>query len=195
MPPTKSLRSGTWASTLLPRSRSACVARPRASRAVSTPKNSTSVRTPFSTRDLRRTFAAGSMPSTGMPRSHEVLQQVAVVAGELDDLAAARRARSARSSSRRSAAACSSQRASSTTRSTRSRRRSRSGVSYSSSCTRKHSSQTSALQRIERLHRGRALLGREVGVRQRRHAEVGEDVLERGAAEAARRRLIGARQR
>ena len=31
------------------------------------------------------TLAAGSMPSAGMPRVDDVLQQVAVVAGDLDD--------------------------------------------------------------------------------------------------------------
>jgi hypothetical protein len=66
MPATKSLRSGTWASTLLPSSRSAgpCSAFSRA--AVSRPKNSVTLGMPFS-RAAAATFAAGSTPSTGMP--------------------------------------------------------------------------------------------------------------------------------
>ena len=31
------------------------------------------------------TLAAGSMPSTGTPSGNEMLQQIAVIAGELDD--------------------------------------------------------------------------------------------------------------
>jgi hypothetical protein len=67
MAPTKSLRSGTWASTLLPRSRSArrCAA---SFVATGTPKNSTSVGTPFSTA-TSATLAAGSMPRTDTPRA------------------------------------------------------------------------------------------------------------------------------
>ncbi len=42
------------------------------------------------------------------------------------------------------------------------------------------------VQRVERLHR-RDAFGRDVRVRERRHAEVGEDVIEGHAAEAARR--------
>ena len=66
MPATKSLRSGTWASTLLPSSRSAARSGPSAV-AVSRPKNSTSVAMPRSSA-TSATFAAGSMPSTGTPR-------------------------------------------------------------------------------------------------------------------------------
>ena len=44
----------------------------------------------------RATLAAGSMPSTGTPQRQEVLQQVAVVAGELDHEAVRRRARAGR---------------------------------------------------------------------------------------------------
>ena len=50
------------------------------------PKNSSTVLTPFS-RATSAMLRAGSMPSTGMPRGHEVLEQVAVVAGGLDDQA------------------------------------------------------------------------------------------------------------
>ena len=90
MPATKSLRSGTCASTLLPTQQvgRACPRRP-ARAAVCAPKNSTSVGMPFCSA-AAATLAAGSMPSTGMPRCDEVLQQVAVVAGDLDH--AARRA-------------------------------------------------------------------------------------------------------
>ena len=67
MPATKSLRSGTWASTLLPSSRSAADS-PASERAVSRPKNSTSVGMPFCSATFA-TLAAGSIPSTGIWRS------------------------------------------------------------------------------------------------------------------------------
>ena len=67
MPATKSLRSGTWASTLLPMIRSALHAfGDQLLRRALTPKNSTRVGTPLSTAALA-TLAAGSMPSTGTP--------------------------------------------------------------------------------------------------------------------------------
>ena len=66
MPSTKSLRSGTWASTLLPTTRSAWMPSVRISSAVSTPKNSAMVGMPFA-RAASATFWAGSMPSTGTP--------------------------------------------------------------------------------------------------------------------------------
>ena len=53
-------------------------------------------------RDLRRRSPPARCPSTGIAALDEVLQQVAVVARDLDDLAVAARARSARSSPRRS---------------------------------------------------------------------------------------------
>ena len=66
MPATKSLTSGTWASTLLPIRRSG--RRPSAASclASSTPKKRTSVGTPRSSA-AAATLAAGSIPSTGMP--------------------------------------------------------------------------------------------------------------------------------
>ena len=54
----------------------------------------TSVGTPLLDAPTSATLAAGSMPSTGTPARHEVLQQVAVVAGELDDEAVGARGRS-----------------------------------------------------------------------------------------------------
>ena len=51
---------------------------------VSSPRNITSVGTPLATA-ASATFAAGSMPSDRMPRRDAVLEQVAVVAGDLDD--------------------------------------------------------------------------------------------------------------
>ncbi len=65
MPATKSFRSGTWARTLFPSSKSACLPWARSSRAVLTPKNFTRVETPLSTATAA-TFAAGSIPSTGI---------------------------------------------------------------------------------------------------------------------------------
>ena len=85
-PSTKSFRSGTCASTLLPRTRSA--QRPSAANsfASSVPKNRTSVGTPFSTATLA-TFAAGSIPKHRHVLLDKILQQVAVVAGDFDDKA------------------------------------------------------------------------------------------------------------
>ena len=84
-PATKSFRSGTCASTLLPtiEARAACPRR-RAVCAVSRPKKSTSVGTPRSSaaaRDVRRRIDSEDRDS----RADEVLQEVAVVRGELDD--------------------------------------------------------------------------------------------------------------
>ena len=97
MPPTKSLRSGTCASTLLPSSRSAWPRSRRALAAVSTPKNSTSVGIALLDGDLGD--VGGRLDAEhGHAALDEVLQQVAVVAGDLDDLAERVRARTARSS-------------------------------------------------------------------------------------------------
>ena len=63
------------------------------------PKNSRQRRDAALARAASATFAAGSMPRHGMPARDEVLQQVAVVAGELDDEAVRRRGRGARRSS------------------------------------------------------------------------------------------------
>ncbi len=66
-PPTKSFRSGTWASTLLAITRSASIIA-RTSRPVAVPKNFTIVRMP-SAWAISATLAAGSIPSTGISRS------------------------------------------------------------------------------------------------------------------------------
>ncbi len=83
MPATKSLRSGTWARTLLPTIRSAPTPSETSCLASRTPKKSTRVGMPFSTA-ARATLAAGSMPSTGTPSGREMLQEVAVIARQLD---------------------------------------------------------------------------------------------------------------
>ena len=67
-PATKSLRSGTCAITLLAATRSARRPSATSSSAVSRPKKRTIVSIP-SSRATSATFAAGSMPSAGMPRS------------------------------------------------------------------------------------------------------------------------------
>src|SRR4029078_6605582 len=105
IPPTKSFRSGTCASTLLPSMRSACWPASASSRAVSTPKNFTRVGTPFDSATFA-TLAAGSIPREGIPPRtehwsgrepearnpalHEILEKVSIVAGDLDDFAFAR---------------------------------------------------------------------------------------------------------
>ena len=81
MPATKLQTSGTWASTLLPRIRSAWVPSRTISAAISWPKNFTSVGMPFLVASLA-TFTAGSMPSTGTLLFHEILEQIAVIAGQ-----------------------------------------------------------------------------------------------------------------
>ena len=121
-PATKSLRSGTCASTLLPTSRSAVPLRGAQARAALAPKNSTTVGTPARLGD-RATLAAGSMPSTGMPRCDEVLEEIAVVARDLDDLRVGPSPKRSIDLRRRSAARAPPS-SPSTTRSTRSRRRS-----------------------------------------------------------------------
>ena len=87
MPATKSLRSGTWASTLLPMSEVGR-AGPRATSArgqlAGRRTRSASARPGRSAASA--TLRAGSTPSAGMPACDEVLQQVAVVAGQLDDV-------------------------------------------------------------------------------------------------------------
>ena len=82
MPPTKSLRSGTWAMTLLATSRSAAPALGHEPAASSRPKNSTIVSMPFSTRD-RRDVGGGLDAERRDPPRHHVLEQVAVVARDL----------------------------------------------------------------------------------------------------------------
>ena len=66
MPATKSLRSGTWARTLLPISRSAGPYSAANSRAARWPKNRTTVGTPLA-RAAAATLAAGSTPRALMP--------------------------------------------------------------------------------------------------------------------------------
>ena len=68
MPSTKSWRSGTCASTLLPMSRSAPVPSATSSDAVATPKKRIRVGIPIAFA-ASATFAAGSIPSTGTPAS------------------------------------------------------------------------------------------------------------------------------
>ncbi len=67
MPATKSLRSGTWASTLLATSSSARPCSATSSRAVARPKNATVVGMPRAI--ASSAVAVGSTPWTGMPRS------------------------------------------------------------------------------------------------------------------------------
>ena len=85
-PATKSFKAGTWASTLLPTSRSAETPRPASSSALRFEKNAHSVGMP-ACRAASAMLAAGSMPSTGTRSGSrplpEVAEQVAVVAGDL----------------------------------------------------------------------------------------------------------------
>ena len=86
-PATKSFRSGTCASTLLPSNQIGLFAFGLPARGPSSrPKNLTSVGTPFFTA-TSATLAAGSMPRTGIPLATKYCKQIAVVAGELDDKA------------------------------------------------------------------------------------------------------------
>ena len=94
MPATKSLRSGTWARTLLPTIEVGLPALGDAASRRARVAEELDERRDAAFAAASATFAAGSMPSTGTPRCDEVLQQVAVVAGELDDEAVRRRARS-----------------------------------------------------------------------------------------------------
>ena len=87
-PSTKSWAFGTWASTLLPTIRSAVRPCSSSSRASRSPKKSTTVSIPRSFA-AAATLAAGSIPSVRHPSGLEELEQVAVVAGDLDDLARA----------------------------------------------------------------------------------------------------------
>ena len=83
MPATKSLRSGTWARTLLPTTRSAGPRSRRRRSARSRPKNSVSVGTPRASADggdVARWLDAQRRD----PARDEVLEQVAIVAGQLD---------------------------------------------------------------------------------------------------------------
>ena len=84
MPATKPLRSGTCAITLLAMMTSARLPSATRRSASSMPKNSRRVGTPTASA-ASAWSGAGSMPSTGTPRSTKLLQQVAVVAGDLDD--------------------------------------------------------------------------------------------------------------
>ena len=84
MPATKSLRSGTCASTLLPMMRSARLPSATSRSASVVPKNSTSVGTSLPARDLGDVGGRLDAEHRHAERQ-EVLQQIAVVAGELDD--------------------------------------------------------------------------------------------------------------
>ena len=86
MPATKSLRSGTWASTLLPMMRSACL--PSATSSVGEPRAEEvdPGRDALLDRDLGD--VGGRLDAEhGHAERQEMLQQIAVVAGELDDQA------------------------------------------------------------------------------------------------------------
>jgi hypothetical protein len=87
MPPTKSLMSGTCARTLLPSRRSACLPSAASSVAVCTPKNfHDAVHAALRPRDLRH--VRGRLHARHRDaRLHKPLQQVAVVAGDLNDVA------------------------------------------------------------------------------------------------------------
>jgi hypothetical protein len=69
-PATKPAMSGTWAKTLLAGMRSAAMPRAASAGAVVPLKNITSVGMPC-WRAISAALAAGSMPSTGMPRSRK----------------------------------------------------------------------------------------------------------------------------
>ncbi len=183
MPPTKSLRSGTWAITLLAASRSA--ARPSAASrpASSRPKNSTIVSMPRSRATLRD-VGGGLDAERRDPPLHDVLQQVAVVARELHhetafvkpeslhrhlDVVAG--VRDPRIGVRGEIRVLAEDRVS------------------SNELLELHEQAALAdlrVQRIKRLHR-RDAIRRHVALAQRRHAEIDERVLKRRAAEAARR--------
>ena len=95
IPATKSLRSGTWASTLFPTRRSARRPRHAASAAARARRTRHASGCPSRPRPPRRSLPARS-PSTGIAALDEVLEQVAVVARDLDDDGSRRRARTAR---------------------------------------------------------------------------------------------------
>ena len=83
MPATKSLRSGTWARTLLPRMRSARLPSPPAAFRKAAPKKSTRVGMPFSIATL--SHIRGRLDTQhGDTQGREMLQQIAVIAGQLD---------------------------------------------------------------------------------------------------------------
>ena len=157
MPPTKSLRSGTWASTLLPTADRPRTARCQRARGRA-PKNSTTRRHPpliGHGGDVGRRLDAEHRD----PTVAKVLQQVAVVGGHLDHLAV-RPGPAARSSARRSHGSA---RASlwSRRRNRRSRRRSAQAsrtprAARGSSCP-----QTNARSGIEGLHATRGTRARD----------------------------------
>ena len=125
MPRDEVVEVGHVASTLLPSSRSALAAPPRAPRAVVAAEERDDRRDAPLDAPPRRRSRPARRRAPARPRSREVLQQVAVVARDLDDRGCRARGRSARPPSRRSDARARAS-SSSTTRSTRSRRRSRS---------------------------------------------------------------------
>ena len=79
----KSLRSGTWAKTLLATTKSAGPEVSTICRATALEKNSFRVGIPAATAAAAM-FLAGSTPRQGSP-VQDVPEQVAVVAGDLDD--------------------------------------------------------------------------------------------------------------
>ena len=145
------------------------------------PKNSTSVGMPFSKRDLgdvggRLDAEHGDLALAGRTAAGSRRWRRSRRPG------CRRRGRGARSSARRSARS-----APASSRSTRRSRRSRRRSARASRTPRAAPGSIAAHegpQRVERLHRVRAL-GRQVGVGQRRHPEVGEDVIQGCVAEAA----------
>ena len=147
IPATKSLRSGTWASTLfaddeIGRDRRARIAVGRLDVRRTAPRSGIpAVRRP------RATFAAGSMPRTGSPRATNMLQQVPVVARDLDD-AGSEPERETLDRRRRRTARRARPNCPSTRRSRRSRAKMFSGGTTSSTCTRSTASQIAGVQRV-----------------------------------------------
>ncbi len=191
MPATKSLRSGTCASTLLPTIRSA--RRPSATQRLGQRRRRRTrpaSRCPCAMRDpgdVGRRLDAEHRDA----ERQEVLQQVAVVARELDHEAVRPepepRARSSRSRPWRGRPRSSSRR-----RSRRTPGRCAPGVTYSPSWTRKQLAADQHVQREVGLHRVE-LIRREEALAQRRHAEIDEAVLEARAAQPAGPRAAHAR--
>ena len=183
MPAMKSLRSGTWAKTLLATSRSA--RRPSAASrlATSRPKNSTTVSIPLLARGLGD-VGRGLDAERRDAQLDDVLQQVAVVAGELDHEAVGVEAEAVDGGRHRVAGV----------RDPGVRVRREVGVLGEDllggdellELDEQAALADAGVERIERLHRAEAV-GGHVGLAQGRHAEVDERVAQVGAAESALR--------
>ena len=87
MPATKLFRSGTCARTLFPSSKSACLPSAASSVASLASEKFHQRRHAFAPPRPSATFAAGSIAQHRNSALHEILQQVAVVAGEFHDVA------------------------------------------------------------------------------------------------------------